>query len=414
MKRVRVGVGLAFWSGLAAVLWVSMADRGKTAPADQPAVQIWHYYTGDRKLELQLPPESALSPGDPVFIADSQGMLTQVGIVLDARGGQAAEAALFPSAPTFGELHAYYLSNPDSIRWVVQTLLPPQRRQEIEAEMSAALQEHRQELLQAIRPVVEHGVRDAFAVLKDDLPRAVADHRPQIEALAARYESEILKDKLVPLVKQEVWPIVRRDSEPLARQIGVELWDRVSVWSFVWRGTLDKLPLVRGRDRVEMELQRFVDEEALPILQRHEADYQAVITRIVRDAANNPSVQAGFRSSFSQVASDPQLRQLISDIVQQAVVSNPRFWAAVRQNLTSPEAQEALRVAGDRFEPTIRHIGDLVLGTREHGLTSEFNRVLRQQVLLKDRQAIIIGDLPRLDPPLPCTPIQARFSDTAP
>jgi hypothetical protein len=416
MKLLRIAVGLAFWSGIAGVLWAALARPGDTvtSAARRPLSDLWHYYTTDPVLELRLPAGSELAVGDPVLAADAQGSLQQVGIVRHvANDARCAEAALFRSAPQTGQpIHAYYLSNPDTIEWVVRTLLPPARRKQIQDELAAAVREHHQEVLEALRSVVEKGVRDALAVLKQDLPRALEHHRPEIEALAARYQTEIIKGELAPLVKEDIWPIVRRDSEPTARQVGNELWERVSLWRFAWRGVLDRMPLIRGGDRVEMELQRFLDEEAVPILQSHEADYQAVVERIVRDVADNERVQASFRRNFARVARDPELRRIVNDILQEAVVKNPRFWEAVRQNVTSSEAQEALRLASERLEPTVRHIGDLVLGTRENGLTPEFTRVLRQQILFKDRQAIVIGELPRSEAPLPCTPIQAWFSDS--
>jgi hypothetical protein len=416
MKPSRIVVGLAFWCGIAGVVWAVLArpNDTATAAARQPLADLWDYYTTDHVLELHLPAGAELAVGDPVFVADGQGLLQQVGIVRHvAADARAAEATLFHSPPPVGEpVQAYYLSNPDTIEWVVRTLLPPARRKQIQDELAAAVREHHQEVLDALRPVVEKGVRDALAVLKKDLPRAVEHHRPEIEALGARYQTEIIKGQLTPLIKEEVWPIVRRDAEPTARQVGGELWERVSLWRFAWRGVLDRMPLVRGNDRVQMELERFLDEEAVPILQSHEADYQAVVEQIVRDVADNEKVQAGFRRNFARVSRDPELRRIVNGILQEAVVKNPRFWEAVRQNATSPEAQAALRLASERLEPTVRRIGDLVLGTRETGLTPEFTRVLRQQILFKDRQGIILGELPRSDTPLPCTRIQARFTDS--
>jgi hypothetical protein len=132
----------------------------------------------------------------------------------------------------------------------------------------------------------------------------------------------------------------------------------------------------------------------------------------VADVADNRKVQAAFKRNFDRVSHDPELRRVLTRILREAVVQNPRFWAAVRQNLTSPAAQDAWQLAGSRLEPTMRRIGDLVLGTREGGLTQEFTQVLRQQILLKDRNGIVVGSLPRSGPALPCTPLEAWFSDT--
>jgi hypothetical protein len=177
---------------------------------------------------------------------------------------------------------------------------------------------------------------------------------------------------------------------------------------------VDKLPGLRGRHRLEEELQRFLDQEAGPIFERHHEDFLAVMEIILRDVADNNKVKAAFKRSVAKVAEDPELQRVLNDILRDVVVKNPRLWKTVRQNLSSSEAQDVLRLTGNRLEPTVRRIGDLVLGTREGGLTPEFTRVLRQEILLKDRHGIIVGDLPQSGPHLPCTPVEAWFSGAKP
>ena len=47
-----------------------------------------------------------------------------------------------------------------------------------------------------------------------------------------------------------------------------------------------------------------------------------------------------------------------------------------------------MRLAGQRLEPVVRAIGDDLLGTQEAGIDPDFERLLRQQILGKDRQWI--------------------------
>ena len=56
---------------------------------------------------------------------------------------------------------------------------------------------------------------------------------------------------------------------------------------------------------------------------------------------------------------------------------------------TSDDARAALDMAGDRLEPVVRSIGDDLFGTREEGITPSFARVLRNQILGKDRRWIV-------------------------
>jgi hypothetical protein len=373
------------------------------------------YYSSNQRLELGLPEAITLADGDPVFATDNDGSLRQVGIIVSSGTKGRAQAVIFGSGERISSpISAHYLSTPDSLAWAVQTLLPPERRLLIADELAGALQEHQQEITQALQPVVNQSVRAALAVMEQELPAALERHRPQLQVIAGRDREEILKKELIPLVRAEVWPIVRRDSEPLVRQVSGELWQAASIWSLAWRGLADKMPLLRGKHRVEQELLRFLDQEAVPIIERHEEDFLVLIELIVRDVAENDTVKTTLRRSIARAAADPDLDQVLNDILHEVVLGNPRFWQAVRENLSSPEAQQALRVTSTRLEPTVRRIGDLVLGTRAGGLTPEFNRVLRQQILLKDRRGVIVGDLPPAYADLHCTQLEAWFSGQEP
>jgi hypothetical protein len=425
MKHFRILIGLAFWCALFGVLWAAMGGQGETSPSNgrKYLSDLGGYYASTRRLELRLPKSCALAAGDPVFAADRTGSLQQVGIIvscsavtdshLAANDTISAQAALFPSASeTSLPVKAHYVSTGDSIEWVVQTMLPAERRKQIEIELAAALQEHHLEILEALQPVVNKSVREALAVLEQDLPLVLEKHRPELQAIAGKDKEEILKRELIPMVKAEVWPIIRKGSEPLVRQVSAELWERLSLWAIAWRGVADKLPLLRGKHRVEEELQRFLEREAGPIFERHVEDFLAAIEIILRDVADNDKVRAAFKRSAAKVVEDPELQRVLNEILHEVVVRNPRVWKTVRQNLGSAEAQEVLRLTGNRLEPTVRRIGDLLLGTREGGLTPEFNRVLRHEVLLKDGHGIILGDLPLSAAKLPCIPLEAWFSGT--
>jgi hypothetical protein len=413
---LRILIGLTFWTVLSIGLWAAAQGAWATSALTQAhcMADIQDYYLPAQRLRMRLPESCALAVGDPVFAVDAGESFQQVGVIV-ARKDRDAQAVLFPSAPRLASpIQAGYVNTPDSLAWVVQTLLPPQRRKEIEDELTAAIKEHHREILRALQPVVSKSVREALAVLEQDLPVVLAKHRQEFEAIAGKDREEILKRELLPLAKAEIWPIVRRDSEPLVRQVSSELWERVSLWSLAWRGAADKLPLLRGKNRVEAALLRFVDQEAVPILEQHEEDFLALVEAVVRDAAENEKVRSALRRSAARAAEDPELQRVVHDVLYELVVENPRFWSTVKTNWTSPEALEALHLTAKRLEPTVRRIGEIVLGSRDGALTPEFTRVLRRQVLLKDRQGIVVGDKALSDTGIGITPVEAWFSGPQP
>ncbi|MEJ7593190.1 MAG: hypothetical protein WKF77_16715 [Planctomycetaceae bacterium] len=71
--------------------------------------------------------------------------------------------------------------------------------------------------------------------IEAEIPAIIQDHRNEFGQLADRYQAEIIRKQIVPLVRKEILPIVEEEITPMASELGLELWDRVSLWSFTWR-----------------------------------------------------------------------------------------------------------------------------------------------------------------------------------
>jgi hypothetical protein len=282
-----------------------------------------------------------------------------------------------------------YCAAPDSLSWVVQTLLTPERKLLITEKIRTAYHDYRGELLASLRPMVDRSLRDGLAVIEQDLPGAIERHASEIEALGAKYEQEIINRQLVPLAQREIWPIVQRRSEPLVDAIGIELWERVSLWRFAWRAAYDRSPLP-DRQLMEQEWRRFVRNEAMPVLSEHTDEMAEVVRDVIAEAAHNEAVQAGIQESLSRVASDPEFQQLVWVIFHEVFVANPRLREVIERHWTGPEAQRAFQQASDRMEPAVRQIADLVFGSFERGITPEFAQVLRTQILAKDQRWFLL------------------------
>ncbi len=402
---LRVCVGLAFWCLLLAALWrATWSDSHDRARTARWSEQIRDYSAGRRTtLELKFPATRELAIGDPIFLETADGTLRQIGEIAALRQGsqtlparqalvREALAELYPQAPPLSpDAELTYIATPDSLAWVVQKLLPDEKRAQIAAELSTVLAEHREEILAALRPLAEQSLRDSLAVIEQDLPAALARHRAELEAIGARYHTEIVEAEVVPLVQDEVWPIVRRHGEPVAAEVGSQLWERVSLWRFGWRVMYDR-SFLPDKQLAEKELQRFTDEEAIPILRAHADDFLAVIENSLKDTARNPRVRAALRRNLVKIMEDPELQAVLGTIFREVIVDNPRLREALERNWTSPQAQAAFQLAGRRLEPAVRRMGDLVFGTPEEGISPEFAAALRNQILRKDRRCLLLRD----------------------
>src|SRR5690606_10208803 len=114
--------------------------------------------------------------------------------------------------------------------WVINTLLTPERMQLVEAEIRQSMNENREEFTEKLRPVVQRGISELATIIETELPPILEKHREEIERLGARYQKEILQAELLPLVRDEVMPVVRKHAEPEVTAVGRELWQRLSLF----------------------------------------------------------------------------------------------------------------------------------------------------------------------------------------
>jgi hypothetical protein len=69
----------------------------------------------------------------------------------------------------------------------------------------------------------------------------------------------------------------------------------------------------------------------------------------------------------------------------------------MEDNWTSPEANAAFQMATSRLEPTSLRIGQILFGNEEDGITPEFAKVLRNQILRKDQRWLVLETEPFTD-----------------
>ena len=91
----------------------------------------------------------------------------------------------------------------------------------------------------------------------------------------------------------------------------------------------------------------------------------------------------------TELAQDPKARALVRTILKETLVDNEKLRTVWGEVWSSEEANRALDMAGDRLEPVVRSIGDELFGSEETGINPDFARVLRSQILRKDRQWIV-------------------------
>ena len=352
-------------------------------------------------LEAESATRIALAVGAPVLLQREDGTYYQVGVVRgnfnrDRRdhSTQRARVQIYVSAlESFPEgMELQYHTTPTSLDWVAATLLPPERRQQIAAVMAAEWKQHRTEIQRKLNPIVQESIQRTIRVIEAELPSIMENYRNEFAVLGERYQEEIIRDQIVPMVKASILPIIEEEAQPLLSAIGQQLWNRVSIWSFTWRYFYDVSPLPQ-RDAVLQEFERFLQQEVIPELRSRTPELIEVTGRILSRISADPEVSSTIRRSLRQVSADPELHRIVWGIVRDLIVQNETLRESLEEYWNDAATQEAMGLTSARLEPAARTIGDLIIGTRNAGITPEFSRVLRSQVLLKDRHWLVLAPL---------------------
>lgn len=402
MKRqIQIIAGIAIW--VAAICYAGFLSTNQSdVRVREVRREIVSQVTGQRQrifIQMERPVEVGI--GDPIFVLDYKQGYRQVGEVANIparvplRFGVSdhvttGEVILYGDAPALSEdclLRLYH--TPESMEWVVQTMLPPEKREQIAEEISAAFEENHREIVEMLQPIVEEGFQEAIAVVEVDLEAALLRRSGRLESIGAKYQTDLIEREIVPLVKTEVFPIVRRYGEPIANDVGREMWDRASLWRFGWRYMYDVSPLPQ-RDLAKKEFDRFVNDDAIPVLEEYVDEFVWMQQKVFSDLSRNEKVKDVIRRSLQEIVRDSEVQQVVMEIVREVFIDNPRLKQVLQKHWNSPEARRTFRIASQRLEPTVVRIGEMLLGTPETGITPEFARVLRNQVMRKDRRWLVL------------------------
>ena len=418
MRYVRILLGASLWvAGAMASARLLLADRGGETSA--LALLCGYFGEENRYLTVRFARPVWLEVGDEVRIeakASSRGAphgttekitvkttektIGEVDSLLDELGhvrpaiydwASAVRVRFFDkrSEDLHADASARLVRVPQTAAWVVQTLFTETTIPKIAAEWNQTMLEHREEIFEVLTPIVRDLIFDLERHIEKELPPFLERHKDEVRELGDGIQHDLTKEKFTELFERELWPIARLKLEPLVEKVSQEIWQKLPLWTLAWRYVYQSLPLT-DNDYVLKTFSNFLEEQALPIFKAHSEDILKTTQEIARETFSDPKVAETFRQMFSSLLSNPKFHLLCQVFLREVFLDNPQFHEAMEGRWRSPEVARAVEAASAHLEPMARRMGDIVLGTRQEGITREFARVLRSQILLKDLQRIVI------------------------
>lgn len=389
-RASRILVGAAVWAALAGLAAAGLY-RAREHPAfsSDPPRRIFDYATRRPfRVDVEFPPATPAMAGDPVCMRRGDAMVTvgQVRRVFrdDAKTTMRVELFEPPAEGRAGDFRFTAVPNPRTPAWVLNVLLNEERKARLLEDLRRFAASHQEQIFATFWPPFEAFLRDAFRILGDDLPEVLEARDEEVQRILNRHKNETFEEELLPVLKAEVWPTVRERSAPLMEDVGREIWARMPVWQLGWRYFYQQVPFTDD-EILERRWQKFLDEEAIPVLESHTEDFLEVVRVVVTDMAQNPRMSAALRSVLSAVVDDPVFADLMRGVFSDLLSPEGRILLALRERFTSPVFVDRLNNLLEDLGPTLNRTANRIL-LDESGLAinPDLAKVLRTQILWKD------------------------------
>jgi hypothetical protein len=391
-REWRMIVGGLIWLGLLGFGLLVLRQTSAKAPGGfrQLARYVSHQ---NMVVPIEFSQPLPIAVGDLVFLSNSPiyapvGVVSRVGTndstTRDIILTSTATVTLYGNAPPLGEdaYLTHHLPGNDT-GWVIETMLPPEKRKEISKLLMEAYTRDSSEIVAAMRPIIANSLSTATGIVRADLQAALSRREDRLRLLSEKYREELIDRQLVPLFREEIWPIIKTEAEPLAMKIGQEVWREVSLFRFAWRYVYDRS--VGPEEKLaNKELVRFLETKVVPIVESHVGEILQVQQKIVAAVSSNQRVRETFLTAVRKISSDPEIQQVLGEIFQEVLISNQRLRDSLQATWKSPAALAAIEMTSARLEPTINEIGIALFGSTDQKITPEFARVLRHRILQKD------------------------------
>lgn len=321
-QYVYVSVGLLLWLAAGTVVIGSFNTVQRRVERNTENVSI------------ALPPEVRVRPGDAVYLSSDAG-LQHVGEVasVDEEGGEAA-LALEPG--TRGRLNATSTATCWEAPLPVEEALPVLFPRSIQDRMAAELVEEwgkrKVRMMAAWAPVVRNLAETYVDLIRHDIQLALERRNDDLWQISKKHGEEVIASW--PRLQRALGPIMEEHLTPVLSRLLNDAIAEAPKISIAWS-------VARGRnEEAYQKMLNFLGEYLATISTSDKAELERAIERTWRHAKDDQRLQQEVAALARSVLEDQELRTLITEVYEEAIVDNPRTTAFLRNRvLESPEVK---------------------------------------------------------------------------
>jgi hypothetical protein len=396
LKSLRTIAGVAIWGTIlvAGVVWGGRSSTG--ASWIQLAGRVGEYLiTPPRELSASVPEEVSIEVRDPVFyqprVPEEPKLVGEVRRVERINNERRVTISLDgrmiagPSEKLAIALYQTDLSGMGAIR----LLIPAAKQKELADDLAKAWNERKESTLAALAPALKQMMDDVYPVLEEEIEKSVVRHGEEFRNIMDRHHRDYWSSEFGQLAKDVAWPLVRTKAQPVVDSMAGEIWQRVSVWRLGWRYLADKIGV--GGDSLEKEWNRFVAEDALPIIESRMTELADVASSVLSEASADPRVQEMLRISLDRLVQDPAMQSLMGQVARESLLDNEAVAEAMSRGFERPAVQSAIQDVLTQWEPVAVSVVQKIWSDPGGEISPDLARVLRSHVLGKDRRWLVLS-----------------------
>ena len=151
--------------------------------------------------------------GDPVLAADSSGVARQCGYVV-AADPQSVTLVVLRATPT---RQFKFHRTRGSLAEATSMLLPPHKREMVAAMIARWGRAHARRVVAQMVPVIESAVARSVPMIQLAMAQSLRQRDDEVRGIADRFRRDVINQRLVPLARERLLPIVRRHADQPAR-----------------------------------------------------------------------------------------------------------------------------------------------------------------------------------------------------
>ncbi|MHC4597374.1 MAG: hypothetical protein ACYS47_00055 [Planctomycetota bacterium] len=392
----RVVLGALVWGAIAAGLVALTHHVNHRAELPSyPAREVWTYLTtAPRRARIDFPAETAANRGDPVCrrIDGNVRTVGQIRLVSKDPEKTSVIVEFYEGIDVLltKETRFYAIPNPNTPAWIIDVLLPPDRKNALLQDLRTFAAEHQEDIFQTFWPPFEAFLRDAFQILGDELPQILENRDTEVQEILDRHKEATFRKELLPILREEFWPLIREKSAPLMEEVGQELWEQLPLYQLGWRYFYKQIPFT-DKEILRRRWNKYLDQEAIPVLEGRTDDFLEVIRQVMLELSSNPKLSIALKNCLAALVEDPEFVQLVAGVFTDLVAPRGKIFVAFEKHFSDPKFLDGLNHLMEALGPTLNRISNRILLDEDgKGINPDLAQVLRTQVLWKDECWILV------------------------